>query len=447
MTIALCVAALICTYLAGRRSLSAGIGVVMCVGYGYGIIRANRLDGYSHLLFDASLLGLYAAQFGQPLRPEERVRLQDLRAWLIVLIGWPVILFLVPTQDVLVELVGLRGNVWMLPCLLLGARLSRDDLYRVALWTTALNIAAGAFAAVQFVVGIESFFPRNAVTEIIYRSGDVAGYTAHRIPSSFSSAHAYGGTMVLTLPLLLGAWIYAPRRKRTITLIAVATIMTALGVFASAARQPVVLLLVVSAAAIASGRVHSRYRVLWVAVALVVAWTVTGQERLQRFLSLRDTDYLSGRIAGSVDLDFIDVARTYPLGNGLGGGGTSIPYFLQSRIRNSVSIENEYARILLEQGIPGVLIWLTFLAWLFTRSHPCEPGAQFSRTLIKVAGAGSFATGLIGVGLLTSIPGTAIMLLSLGWVAVPAKLPDVVPESAAQGAGLVSRMVPQHGVR
>ena len=54
-SIVLLVLALLASYLAARRSLVKGLAVVLTVGYVYGIVRANRLDGYSHLLFDAAL--------------------------------------------------------------------------------------------------------------------------------------------------------------------------------------------------------------------------------------------------------------------------------------------------------------------------------------------------------------------------------------------------------
>ncbi len=439
------IAALAGTYAAARRSLPAGIGVLLTVGYAYGIIRANWLDMYSHLLFDGALLGLYMGQLFRPLPLEERLRLQELRTWLIVLIAWPVILFLVPTQDVLIELVGLRGNVFMLPCLLLGARLSREDMYRVALWVAFLNIAAGALAAVEFVIGIQPFFPRNAVTDIIYRSGDVAGFTAYRIPSFFTSAHAYGGTMVTTLPLLLGGWMDRSRSRATTILFAIAVTVSALGVFAAAARLPVALLLVLALATVFSGQVRIGHKLRWVFVAAVVAWTVAGQERLQRFTTLGDTDYVSGRIAGSVNLGFFELARTYPLGNGLGGGGTSIPYFLQGRIRNSVGMENEYARILLEQGIPGVLIWMVFLIWLFSRKYASDPSWRFPRQMMRIIAAASFASGLLGVGLMTSIPSTAVLLLAAGWIAVPEKTSTAVPAGAHSATGITTPAITAHG--
>jgi hypothetical protein len=441
ISIALCLVAMVVTYLAARRSLGMGCGVLFAVGYMYGIFRANQLNGYSHLLFDAALLGLYAARLFNTLPTSERLRLDEMRLWLFVLIGWPVVLFLVPRQDILVEVVGLRGNVFMLPCLLIGARFTREDVYELAHWIAVLNLAAGAVAATEFVIGIQPFFPRNAVTEIIYKSGDVAGFTAYRIPSSFTSAHAYGGMMAATLPLLIGAWMQKSRYSGW--LFGTAIVVSAFGVFVAAARLPVVLMFLVTGAALFSGRVQIGHKVRWAFVVIIVAWGVSGQERLQRFTTLQDSDLVADRIAGSVNLGFFDLAARYPLGNGLGGGGTSIPYFLQDRVRNSVGMENEYARITLEQGIPGVLVWTGFLLWLFTRTPPSHESWFLGRRLMRIAGAVAFASGLLGTGMLTSIPGTALLLLTMGWVAVP----EVDAGDAAVYDANTSALRWQHGLR
>lgn len=438
ITIGLLIAAAAATYAAARRSLSAGFGVLLVVGYAYGIVRANLLDGYSHLLFDAALLGLYAARLFAPISVEDRVRTDELRTWLILLVGWPVVLFLVPTQDVLVELVGLRGSIFMLPCLLLGAMMTRDDMYRLAVWVAALNLAVGAFAAVQFVVGIEPFFPRNPVTEIIYRSGDIARATAFRIPSSFTSAHAYGAMMVLTLPILLGAWTQPARRKWVPTLFAAAVMVSVLGIFATGARLPFVLMLIVVGAALFSGYAGVGHKLRWLFIGAVIAYAVSGEERLQRFMTLSESEIVGERISGSVNLSFFELISQYPLGNGLGGGGTSIPYFLQGRVRNVVIMENDYARLALEQGIPGLLLWIAFLLWLFTRWPPADPAWRLPRRLMRVCAAASFATGLIGIGVLTAIPSTAILLMTAGWAALPERVPDRdgVPAAMAPGTAL-----------
>src|SRR5262245_3669465 len=99
----------------------------MGIGYGYGIIRANVPQALSHFIFDAAVVGLYLAQLGRPLRPEVRQRMRGLVTWVTVLMVWPVFLLFIPFQHPLVQLVGLRGHMFFLPFLLLGARLTRED--------------------------------------------------------------------------------------------------------------------------------------------------------------------------------------------------------------------------------------------------------------------------------------------------------------------------------
>ena len=171
----------------------------------YGIMRANVPETFSHFIFDAGVVGLYAAQLFRQLSPLERFKIGPLKPWLEFLIAWPVLMFLIPLQDLMIQFVGLRGNIFLLPFILLGARLDGEDRYQLALWIAGLNLLAFAFAGAEYFLGLERFFPRNNVTELLYLSKDVVGHSQYRIPSSFANAHAYGGTMAVGLPLLLGA--------------------------------------------------------------------------------------------------------------------------------------------------------------------------------------------------------------------------------------------------
>ena len=419
-SLVICAAAFVlCLHLA-RRSLAAGLCALLTVGYLYGILRANLPDGFSHLIFDAAVLGLYAAQLTQRQPLWQRQRSEELRGWLVVLMAWPVLLFVTLWQDPLIQIVGLRGAIFLLPFLLLGARLTGDDVYKLGLWLSVLNLAAGAFAIVQFFIGVEAFFPRNAVTDIIYRSRDLANYTAYRIPSSFGNAHAYAGTMVITMVVIAGAWVQRHAGRWQQPLLGAALLMSMLGVFMSATRLNALVLFALILTAVFAGRMPGVYRVRWIVLLAVVAYTVGGEERLQRFRTLQDPEFLAERLVGSVNMTFVDLVRQYPLGNGLGGGGTSVPYFLQDRIRNPVVMENEYARILLELGLPGLVMWTGFLAWAISRRRIHRSDMfQFGRRLALVACAATFAAGLIGTGLFTSIPATTMTLLLTGWVVVP----------------------------
>jgi len=420
ISIGLCgVSFLLCLYM-GRKSLVAGLCTLIGIGYAYGIVRANLPDGFSHLIFDAATLGLYVAQLFKRQPIWQHMRAEDIRNWLIVLIAWPVLLFAMPWQDPLIQLVGLRGSIFLLPFILFGARLTGDDVYKLALWFSVLNLAAGALAVAEYTLGVDRFFPHNAVTEIIYRSKDLANYTAYRIPASFGNAHAYAATMVLTIVLIAGAWVQGHHGRWQARLMGAALLMSMFGVFMSATRTNALILFALILTSIFTGRMKGAHRFRWVILLALVAYAVGGDERLQRFRSLQDTEFIAQRFGESVNVSFLELVRTYPLGNGLGGGGTSVPYFLQDRIRNVVVMENEYARILLELGIPGLLMWLLFIGWVFTRGEIKKTDMfYFGRRLAFVAVACTFATGLIGTGLFTSVPSTAIVLLLTGWIVVP----------------------------
>jgi len=148
-----------------------------------------------------------------------------------------------------------------------------------------------------------------------------------------------------------------------------------------------------------------------------VAWFVGKEERLQRFTTLTDTDYVVTRIGWSVNSSFTSILLQYPMGNGLGGGGTSVPYFLRERLHDPVLIENEYGRILLEQGILGLIIWVAFIAWLLFATWPGRVRKHYlGRLLLWCPIAFMFVTAPLGTGLLTAIPQTAIFLLACGWL-------------------------------
>lgn len=457
----LCLSALVFSYLAGRRSLVAGLVTVLTFGYFYGILRANLAEVFSHFIFDAAVLGLYAAQFTKRPAREQARRQQSLKLWVAALVAWPCLLFLAPMQDYAVQLVGLRGNIFLLPFLMLGARLREEDFGRLALAFAVLNLVAFGFACAEFVLGVERFFPQNQVTELIYRSAVDDNFanpdrvTALRIPSVFTGAHAYAGMMVLTFPFLFGAWgrKEEDRPRRHGALLTAAMVASLLGVFMAAARTPVVILALMLVMTLHARRVRAQVWAVWLAALIAVGWIVSSEGRLQRFLTMKDTEMVSDRLYWSVNENIFDLFTEYPLGNGLGGGGTSIPYFLQGRIvPPTVFLENEYARILLEQGVIGLCLWVAFVLWLLMRANVRRSDACFvGRRLIWVACAATFASGLTGTGTMTSIPGTALLLLGAGWIAVRQPSPALSSSTTARttmtarGEGTARELARQYG--
>jgi hypothetical protein len=322
----------------------------------------------------------------------------------------------------MVQLVGLRGQIFFVPFLLVGAMLEGSEMRKLAGGLAILSVIELGFALAEVQFGLPRFYPFNDVDQLIYNSMDVAiGNTnTFRIPATFVQAAAYGGNMVGGVPLLLGAMIQEQRGGLRRRLLLIGLGASALGVFLSASRSQATMLFILGLAATFSGRIKNFPWFGWIGLLAVVATLVIVSPRMQRFVTLQDTTYLKKRVSGSMNSNFADLALKYPLGNGLGGGGTSMPYFLQAQLRNPIAIENEYGRIMLEQGIPGLALWLAFIFWVFTRPLPRDGDPWYlGKWLARVALFFCFATAPTGLGLLTSIPGTALILVFAGWIASP----------------------------
>jgi hypothetical protein len=419
IAIVVCLAAFIACYVAGRRSLGAGLVVLMFFGYFYGILRANLLTSFSHFIFDAGMVGLFVSPCWRTTDPTEKKRSAAIQMWTVVLILWPVLLVMLPFQPLLVSVVGLRGNTFFFPFLLIGSRLKEKDLLKFSVGLAFLNMVAVFFAGAEYFLGLMRFFPLSPVTEIMYSSQD-AGGGFYRIPATFTSAHAFGGTMVASLPYLIGLWTKA-ETKRTKMLAIGAMAMAMVGVLMSATRSNFIYGSAMILFVLFTTKMKGKQKAFFLVIIAGIGLMAMTNARFQRFKTLGDTEGVTERIAGSVNRNFWEILSEYPMGNGLGGGGTSMPYFLQGQVRNPIGMENEYARILCEQGVLGLLLWVSFVVWFLFQSRNAFARGPWatSRRLVWCLAASSLATAFIGTGLLTSIPGTVFLVMGMGWTAVP----------------------------
>jgi len=444
-SLGLCLIAFLTTYWAGKkRSLGLGLVVLLFWGYFFGILRANLLSTFTYFVFDAALLGFYLSQQGLLTGSEKRSSAVRMWAWLLML--WPAVLMLMPFQPFLVSMVGLRGAILFIPMLLAGSRLRGNDLRQLTYGFAALNLIALAFAGAEYSMGVPRFFPVNAATAIIYGSTDVAG-GFFRIPATFANAHLYGGTMASSVPYLIAGWEYAEtRRTRWFILLGIAAAL--LGVLLSATRLNFVICGGLIKVTVLNGRMPTRKRLVIALLILAVAGVALRNVRFQRFKTLSDTDYVEDRISGSVNRSFFEILVEYPMGNGLGGGGTSIPYFLAGQVRNPIAMENEYARIVSEQGIIGLVLWLGFVGWFLSRFRSVFARGPWAtcRRLVWCLSLLGLGTGAIGMGMLTAVPDTAILLLGIGWTATAMREEAPEPQRAgkapARFAPRVYRPVP-----
>jgi len=424
------------TMRATRRGLGHGLGAMLLVGYFYGIVRARFADGLSHFMFDGAVAGLYLAILTGRSR---KLRLghdgQVLRLWVRVLMVWPLCTMLLSpffdAQHFFIQLVGLRVAILLLPLMAIGAKMTEEELDSLGTWVLWLNAVAFLFAVAELVIGVEPFFPRNAVTIILYMSNDVGADRALRIPSIFNTAHAYAGTMLLSLPLLVRRW---ERRSSTWSRVLTGAVLVAslLGIFISATRSPVVQIVAILGLLVLVTGLSPKLIAGIAGLAGVVGFVVLRNPRFQRFLTLEDTGYVTDRVSWSVNASLLDVLTQYPLGNGLGSaGGTSIPFFLMDLAKPQHGLENEFARIAMEQGIIGLALWLLFLCWVFTRLPPRRRGGSLvAERMMWASMLVMWGTAIIGTGLFSSIPGTALLLLWMG-IVVGTRRPAPVTRAVA----------------
>lgn len=412
----LCFLALGSSFIAGRRSRAAGLIVVMFWGYLYGILRANFLSAASQFIFDSSIIAFYATQTKVLFGSSKRTR--TVQQWLLALVLWPCIVCFFPFQPFLISLVGLRGNVFFLPMLLIGAELTVDAWATLAKGYAALNVMALAFAIAEYQVGVPKFFPVNAVTRIIYGSHDVGGFKYFRIPSTFYTAHAFGGAMVVSLPVLFGLFARQTARPAERMIGAIGMIAALFGVLLSSTRIHFIAAALVCLAVLFSRELNAKARIPLCALLLITGIVASTNSRMGRFKSLNSTDVVTDRVSGSVNATFWDLISQAPMGNGLAGGGTSVPYFLAGEVRHPMVAEDDYARMAMELGVPGLLLWLSFIIWFTTSSQASSRAVlRGGRRVAWVCVMTIWGISFIGLGTLTAIPASATMLLLMGWVA------------------------------
>jgi hypothetical protein len=413
----LILAAFVGCYLLGRKSIGRGMGALVFVGYVYAVLRAWVLDGAAHFIFDAAVLGLYFAQLLKTPRGVSYERSRSVVPWVFILVGIPVILFLIPIHNFVIQLIGLRAAAFFIPLALIGARATASDLDELSRWLIGLNLGAFALAVFEFFFGFERIFPLNAVTALMYGSADVAG-RSHRIPSCFANAHAYAGTMLATLPFLINRWQAPGVARIEKTLAATAIFGSCIGMFMAGVRLPIAMLFIELGLLVVSLKLSLKTQVSMALVALIVGYVVMSDERMQRFTSIFDVEKVSHRVSMSVGAStIIDVLEEHPVGEGLGSAfGTSIPYFLNEyNDFKHVSCENEYVRIWIEQTPLGLFAWVAFiLRATIPRPRPVSPEWQLGTKIARAYAICSWATVAIGTGLLQSIPTCVLILFIMG---------------------------------
>jgi hypothetical protein len=189
------------------------------------------------------------------------------------------------------------------------------------------------------------------------------------------------------------------------------------GILMCAARQPVVMFAVATLVAWFVTRFHPAVGMVALGLVVAAGFLAATSERLQRAASLEHTEEMSERVRGSANEEFFELLADYPVGAGMGSAaGTSIPFFLAGRAPVPIGLENEYSRILVDQGWVGLGLWLGFLGWLFVRPPDFRPNALWGVGLVLMYALclTNWLTAFIGTGTLSSIPISVMLLTQMG---------------------------------
>lgn len=240
-----CVLAFATSFVAARISLVSGLIFLLIWGYFFGILKANYVATNGLFIFDAATIGFYLGSLLNPKLKSVAYRYKPVFPWVSILIAWPVFMSLVPIQHYLVQFIGLRGNIFWLPMILVGFLLSSTEKTTMVFSLSVLNIVALCFAVAEFLIGVEYFVPDNEVTRIVYSSNDLKD-GAKRIPSIFANAHSYSLFMVATIPWIIGEITHFKREKLRnyfrFPILVTGLVCALLGIFIAGPRQPVVVL-------------------------------------------------------------------------------------------------------------------------------------------------------------------------------------------------------------
>ena len=391
---------------------------MLATGYLNGVLRANYLSIYSTLMFDASVAAFYLVHL-LPVFTAAARQQRDLRNWCVMLTGFPTLLLLVPVHDPLVQLAGWRAEAWYLPLMLMAGALRLRDVRLVGATLAVLNLMTLVVSIYLYFRGVEALYPRNVVTEIIYKSQDMAGGN-YRIPSTFLNAHAYGGTMVMSFSLILGCLANSQNTFVRKVLLYGGLMAALAGVMLCGARVPAATLIVGSLICWVRTGLSTKIMVWGLVIFVGCVGVASVNPRMQRFFELQKTEDVVGRAAVSANTHAWDVILEYPMGAGLGAAVPSLPYFLADRAPQVPAVENEYARLTISLGWIGLGLWVGFLFWLYRRPiYRRQQPPELYWTAIFAHGMTltAWGTALIGTGILTSIPASVLLVSQMGLIA------------------------------
>jgi O-antigen ligase len=252
---------------------------------------------------------------------------------------------------------------------------------------TQLAAVAVASAAVAALIGLWNFFGG-----------------AERAVGPLQDPNDFGFLLAVTVPLAMHQFQIASRpARRCAAALALASILA--GTLATFSRGAIIGLAVAGAFSLLTRRLRTRWALLFLATALLIAGTAnllqpeTLDSALTRKEHVAQTNVNLRLVAWGIALD--EFGSSPLLGVGPGNFEKRyIEFGLPADEDGPITTHNAYLNVLAELGLPGLMLFLAYLAvsWRFLRRRiPDDPAANAFRSSL----AAGFVIALVGSMFLT----------------------------------------------
>lgn len=438
-------------------SIEFGLLALIFVASVDGFLKGLSPGWHTQLLKDY-LLGICILRWGWLSVLGHRRRSVTTRVgWAVALFAlWCVVeLFNARNFSFLMAMAGFRVWVIWLPIFFLAydALRTRRQVERFVLFVTGLMLPLSIYALVQYEIGLDHLYALGEGFDVYLKSqyATEAYQIELRPPSTMVSTHSFASAAAMALCLGIGGLGYFRQQVRltlpmvaSLVVMGVALLMTAVrNAYGSAFAGVLVIL----------GLIRRPDLILAVVlIGAVAAWQVdslTGGNAFARLNTIvTDPTYTRMRIVGPWKTALY-WANRHPLGGGI-SSGVGVGRVLEEDVLGRTYApefhtpwaENDYARALIELGLPGLILFVAMLVMCIVEVFRGYRKAREPRDRWLIAGILAAVVSMVlrlSVG--SALYGWPEGILFWCYVAIAIRLPEIEEEEVRQIAGPMTTAV------
>lgn len=248
-----------------------------------------------------------------------------------------------------------------------------EDARKLIKAVILFSIPTNLFGIYQFYAGpgflVSTFgpgFSRAVIYAHIY--GAEVGESFFRIIGTFPSTGQYTHFLVIN-SVLCFAYLFSARKKSERIISSVAAIITFIALLMTGSRAGIIIL---AFCMVAYAMLSKNSRPVIVA-SLIVGGTLyfgfnhLGSGVTKRFNTLKDVQNIAGRSLKTPQKMFIQMIDKFPIGQGLGSASTGAKHLPGIERRTRTYVENYPAKLQVEAGLPGVILFYSFVVALMVK--------------------------------------------------------------------------------